>query len=126
MRPTRRAAATGGAMAVAFAALLGLREGREAPPAPRRHVVEIRSFRFEPGRLAAAPGDTVVWINRDMVPHTATADDRGWDSGELASGASWSRVVPAGGLGEYLCSYHPTMTGAVVGPRPAPLPGDRP
>jgi plastocyanin len=82
--------------------------------APRRHAVELRQFVFAPAALAAAPGDTVVFTNRDLVPHTATAEGGAWDSGELAPGASWTLVVPAGGLVPYKCAYHPTMLGRLV------------
>ena len=75
-------------------------------PAPRTHAVEIRNFVFQPAELAAAPGDTIVWTNRDAVPHTATAGGKAWDTGEIAAGASARAVVPANAAGEYVCAYH--------------------
>ena len=42
------------------------------PVPPRRHVVEIRGMAFHPAVLEIHRGDTVVWVNRDFVPHTAT------------------------------------------------------
>jgi plastocyanin len=87
----------------------------EAPPAaPRRHVVEIRGFQYLPASVAAAPSDTVVWVNHDAVPHTATSTIGGWDSGSIAAGASWSMVVPETVEGEYRCAFHPTMTASIV------------
>lgn len=41
----------------------------EAATPPQRHIVEIREFSFHPKRTVASPRDTVVWINRDVVPH---------------------------------------------------------
>jgi hypothetical protein len=36
------------------------------------------------------------------------------DSGVILPGASWSFVVPdAAGYLDYLCIFHPTMTGAI-------------
>lgn len=85
------------------------------PESPRRHVVEIRGMAFEPAALEVAPGDTVVWINRDMVPHTATSAGRdGWDTGILARGDSGSRVFHRAGTTAYVCALHPTMRGAVT------------
>ncbi|HEX2166386.1 MAG TPA: cupredoxin family copper-binding protein [Longimicrobiales bacterium] len=78
---------------------------------PTRHVVEIRNFGFEPGTLHVAVGDTVVWTNRDVVPHTATARDDAWDSGALATGATWTYVADAVGEGSYICTIHPSMVG---------------
>lgn len=83
--------------------------------APQRHVVEMRAFQFDPATLTVAPGDTVVWINRDAVPHTATSEDGAWDSGSIAAGGSWSRVVEGAGAEAYLCTFHPTMRGVIVG-----------
>ena len=42
---------------------------------------------FHPEVLEVQRGDTVVWINRDIVPHTATATRKsGWDTGTAPSG----------------------------------------
>ncbi len=86
----------------------------EANPAPATHVVEVRQLRFQPETLAVAPGDTVVWINRDIVPHTVTALDAEWGSDRLEKGATWRHVVKSNGTVRYYCTYHPTMRGIVV------------
>jgi plastocyanin len=83
-------------------------------PAPVRHEVRMEGFGFQPATVHAAPGDTVVWVNRDMVPHTATATDGTFDSGSIPAGGSWSFVVGAVGRHAYLCTFHPTMKGEVV------------
>src|SRR2546423_277336 len=44
---------------------------------------------FHPAVLTVAAGDTVVWVNRDIVPHTATATGgTKWDTGQLTHGQS--------------------------------------
>lgn len=98
---------------VVASALLGAAAcpGADAQPEPRRHTVEIRGFEFHPASLTLAPGDTVVWVNRDAVPHTATGPDGAWDSGSIASGSRWSRVFTAPDSSAYTCTFHPTMTG---------------
>ena len=79
------------------------------------HAVEIRAFRFAPDTLAVSPGDTVVWTNHDVVPHTATSAGGGWDTGEIAGGASGRIVVPERrGTHPYVCAFHPTMKGVLV------------
>lgn len=88
------------------------REGGEA--LQTRHTVEMRNFAFAPARLEAAVGDTVVWINRDAAPHTATDSAAGWNSGEVAAGARWVMVVSEPGRTAYVCEYHPTMRGELV------------
>lgn len=82
--------------------------------APKRHVVEMRGFEFRPAAVRVAVGDTVVFVNRDVVPHTATADGRGWDSANLAAGGSWALVVRRKGEERYTCLYHPSMQGTLI------------
>lgn len=85
--------------------------GGEGNRSPQRHVIEIRSFEYIPAEMSVAVGDTVVWINRDAVPHTATASDGGWDSESLGTDGSWTLVAVAGEGGEYSCTFHPNMVG---------------
>jgi plastocyanin len=84
--------------------------GDERPPT--LHHVEIRDFAFAPAHLEVAIGDTVVWTNRDFVPHTATVDDGTWDSGILAADQSWKLVVRQGGA--YHCALHGAMKATLV------------
>ena len=92
--------------------------GRESatPSTPRqRHVIEIRGMAFHPADLHIAPGDTVVWINRDFVPHTSTAtDSTAWDTGMLGQDQSGQFVARSAGELSYVCSLHPTMQGTVI------------
>ena len=88
--------------------------GSATAPAGRRHVVEVRGFAFHPAVVEAAAGDTVVWVNRDVVPHTATAHGSEWDTGDIAAGASAVRVVSTGDVAEYFCLYHPSMKGKLI------------
>lgn len=79
---------------------------------PARHTIEIKDFRFEPADLAAAPGDTITWINKDFIPHTATEQESEWDSGQLGENDSWSLVVTASY--KYFCVFHPQMKGSIT------------
>lgn len=101
---------------IAAALGLALAAGPGAAPAaraPKIHTVTIDASRFEPAALTVAPGDTVVWKNVDMFPHTATSTVGVFDSKEIAPGRSWKYVVPKKGLFEYICALHPTMKGAL-------------
>ena len=78
------------------------------------HTVVIRQFAFGPETLEVSVGDTVVWVNEDIVPHTATAADAGWDSDRLDRGDSWSLEVRAPGAVDYTCLYHPVMRARLI------------
>lgn len=85
-----------------------------ARPVPRSHTVEIRGFAYLPATLEVAVGDTVVWINRDVLPHTATQDGRGWDSGSINTGQAWRLIAASPGSQPYYCAFHPVMRGKLV------------
>lgn len=114
MKPPTSRPFRGGAQAALAALLLGGASACSAQSAARSHAVEIRAFRFVPDTVTVAVGDTLVWRNHDVVPHTATAGSRRWDSGNLAAGAEWRRVADQPGAEEYVCAYHPTMRAVVV------------
>jgi plastocyanin len=79
---------------------------------PRTHTVEIRGMEFHPAELSVAAGDTVVWINRDIVPHTATA--KGWGTDVLTQGQAGRIVARHAGTIDYVCNLHPTMHGTLL------------
>ena len=56
----------------------------------------------------------MVWINRDIVPHTVTALDGEWRSDEMEQDGTWRRVASLQGRGQYYCEFHPTMRGIVI------------
>jgi plastocyanin len=75
---------------------------------------EMRSFAFTPGHLEIAAGTTVEWRNRDQVPHTVTADDGSFDSGDIEPGAAWRHTFATPGAYSFICTPHPFMRGSVV------------
>ena len=83
-----------------------------AGTAPRTHTVEIRGMEFHPAELIVAAGDTIVWINRDIVPHTATG--KTWGTDVLSQGQSGRIVARGVGTIQYLCNLHPTMHGTLL------------
>jgi len=72
------------------------------------HTVVIDGMRFQPEALTARRGDRIVWVNRDVVPHTATAKGA-FDSAVIPPGASWATTVGRRGHHEVVCTLHPMM-----------------
>jgi plastocyanin len=67
-------------------------------------------MKFEPAVLAVKKGDTVTWINKDLVEHDVTEEKtKAWHSSPLKPGQRYSRVVKAGT--DYFCSIHVVMKG---------------
>ena len=82
---------------------------------PKTHTVEIRGMEFHPAVLTVAVGDTVVWINHDIVPHSATASGRAaWDTGQLLQNQTGRQVMTHSGATRYVCAFHPTMHGKLI------------
>lgn len=73
------------------------------------HTIIIKNFNFSPLNLQVQVGDTITWINQDIVPHTATAKDDSWDTGELKQGESATIEVTDKFSLAYFCFYHPMM-----------------
>ncbi|MDH3667795.1 MAG: hypothetical protein OEN23_12780 [Paracoccaceae bacterium] len=101
-------------MAAASAAALILAAAAVTPGAGHAtqsegQQVEIEDFTYAPSVAAVRFGDMVTWTNLDIVPHTVTAADGSWDSGEIGPGESWSLIVTESVAGNYFCIYHPGM-----------------
>jgi plastocyanin len=81
---------------------------------PRVHRIDMTAMAYAPTELTVAPGSRVVWTNRDIVPHTVTADGRQFDSGSVAPGADWTLTVKDRGRLPYTCVFHPGMKATLV------------
>jgi len=85
-----------------------------APAAkPVTHTVTIEGTQFAPASLTVNRGDTVVWVNKDPFPHTATAKGV-FDSKIIAAGKSWRYKATRAGEFQYVCTLHPTMKGTLA------------
>jgi plastocyanin len=80
--------------------------------APQTHVVFIDKMKFGPVPAGVKAGDTIMWINRDMFRHTATAKDGSFNI-DLAAGAKGKTIVRKAGSIAFSCKYHPGMHGVL-------------
>jgi plastocyanin len=81
--------------------------------ADRSVKVEIEDFAYDPDPVQVAMGGKVTWQNRDSAPHTATADDGSFDTGNLEEGKLGSQSFKKAGTYAYFCEIHPDMRGTV-------------
>lgn len=105
-------------VAIALGLLSGLAAATPAAddaPAATEHRVKIEGMVFSPASVKIRPGDRVIFENRDLVPHTATAKGPGgFDSGVIQKEANWSVTLTERGTVRYACLLHPTMTGTII------------
>jgi plastocyanin len=97
------------ACAAVYAAALAV-----VPAHAATHRVTIEGMKFQPERLEVKRGDTIVWTNRDIVPHTVTAAAKKIDSGSIAGGGTWRYVARTAGEIDYICRFHPGMKATLV------------
>ncbi len=102
------------AVPVAMQANVGQIASAAANETITTHIVEIRQFKFVPEILTVKEGDHIIWKNLDVVPHTATANDKSWDSGNLNRTDGWLMIVEEIGESSYICAYHPAMKGKII------------
>jgi plastocyanin len=80
---------------------------------PEVHTIVIKQMKFLPAELTVEKGDTVVWINEDLVTHDVTEEvNKTWTSSALPVGQSWSMAVSKSS--NYYCSIHQVMKGKLV------------
>lgn len=81
----------------------------------RAEVIQIRiaNLAFEPANVTARVGDTVQWINSDILAHTATARNGAFDVMILPNGKAGVLLKAAGEV-DYYCKFHPNMVGRIA------------
>jgi plastocyanin len=79
-----------------------------------KNSIQISNYSFSPATLTVKTGDTVTWTNQDSAGHSATADDKSFDTGVLDQGKSGTSTFSKAGTYAYHCSVHPSMHGTII------------
>jgi plastocyanin len=69
-------------------------------------------MKFGPVPNQLHKGDSIVWVNRDFLRHTATAANHSFDV-DLPAGAKATTILKSGGAIAFACRYHPGMRGVL-------------
>ena len=77
-------------------------------------IVTIKGYVYKPGKLTLKAGTSLDVINKDSEPHTLTADDKSFDTGNLDKGRSKTITLTAAGAFPYYCTLHPYMKGTIT------------
>jgi plastocyanin len=84
----------------------------DAPaPAGETVTIEIGDNTFTPAILDVAAGTTVVWKHNGARPHTVTADDATFDSGQLGNGDTFEFTFDTATTIAYHCEFHGRVGG---------------
>jgi plastocyanin len=83
-----------------------------AAAASHTYTVVIDKLKFGPLPADLHKGDTIVWVNRDFLRHSATAANHSFDA-DLPAGAKVATVLKTSGEIAFVCRYHPGMRGVL-------------
>ncbi len=75
--------------------------------------VEV-SFSPDPVTVVIGVNNTVQWVNNDNTPHTVTAKDGSFASGNIGAGGTYTHTFTTPGTYSYYCEYHLWMIGTLV------------
>ena len=94
-------------------ALLAITLGVIALPAEAATIrVRIDKLVFSPTEVSAKVGDTIEWVNDDILAHTATVKGE-WDV-MIPAKKTASLVLKKPGTVSYYCRFHPNMKGRIA------------
>jgi len=82
-----------------------------APRMAETKTVTIKDFTFDPKTISINVGDTITWTNEGPSPHTVSADDASFDSGNIDKGGTFSQTFDKAGTFAYFCKYHGSKGG---------------
>jgi plastocyanin len=105
-----------GALFVSFVAPGAHAVAAESGPQllPSVLTVHIKNFMFNPMSVKIHAGDRVTFVNDDDEAHTATSDDKSFDSEGLDTGGTWQHVFTKPGTIGYFCELHPYMKATIT------------
>lgn len=76
------------------------------------YTVNIQEFDFDPAVLKIKQGETVTWLNKDIVTHQINTDQ--FNSNIFATNESFSYTFNNVGNFDYYCDLHPSMKGLII------------
>jgi plastocyanin len=69
-------------------------------------TINLANISFNPKETTIKAGTTVIWMNKDNMAHTVTADDKSFDSGNLNPGDTFKFTFAKAGTYHFYCRYH--------------------
>jgi plastocyanin len=70
--------------------------------------ITMENLMVSPAEASAKVGDTIEWINKDFVAHTATARNGDWNV-TMPPKKTGTLILKKAGMIDYYCRFHPNM-----------------
>jgi plastocyanin len=96
-----------GALILGMAALAGS-AALNAAPAGHEYTVPIANMAYGPVPSGLKVGDSIVWVNKDSVPHTVTSRDHSFDL-RIGPGQRGRLNLTKAGTFQVYCIFHAPM-----------------
>ena len=106
------------ALVASTAASLLLSSPAAAAPQPhaqtrtQTYVVVIAKMKYGALPAQLRRGDSIMWVNRDIFRHSATAANKSFDV-NLPPSTQRVMVIKSAGAVAFACKYHPGMRGVL-------------
>jgi plastocyanin len=75
--------------------------------------IVMEKLGYGPAEVQAKVGDTIEWVNKDILAHTATATGGDWNL-VIAPNKTEKLILQKSGTVDYYCKYHPNMKGRLI------------
>ena len=119
MKSRHRWILVGSLVVLGALAIYGCKDKKKNPVAPPSGADVTISIVGQAGANSYSPptqnvtvGQTVAWRNNDSMIHTATQTGGGFNTGDIAAGATSTPItISTQGDLNYECNRHPAMTG---------------
>jgi plastocyanin len=82
-----------------------------APAGAAKIEIVMQNLVITPAEVQAKVGDTIEWVNKDALAHTATANNNDWD---VMIGPNKTARLTRPGEVDYYCKFHPDMKGRLT------------
>ena len=96
-----------------FTIVTALTMGMSVPAHAATIQITTTDLVFAPAEVSAKVGDTIEWINKDILVHTATARNGDFDVMMPAKKTVTSVLKKTGAI-EYYCRFHPNMKATII------------
>lgn len=109
-----------GTLSVALAAALlsqplgSTPQATAAPGAATAFVDVVDGPRTSPDLLTITAGDSVIFVNRGIIPHNPTALDGSFKTAPLKSGDAATVTFSQAGTFDFMCTLHTSQSGTIV------------
>lgn len=111
---------------IAFAATLAINSQKLTATATATSVSCVAQVNmidgneFDPMTVTITPGCSIRWTNTAGPTHTTTSNSSTgnttdpWDSGNLSTGQTFTKVFNSTGTFDYICTLHKKLTATVI------------